>query len=459
MLKKLVKAEDIYEVAWVKRTMEYETLIPGFHEEAANDTNGTLKKYGIPLKEEAVSYYPPILEDGLVKMRPVYQDPAALKYAEFMDNKYHMREELKILNVPTNKAMKKWRDRQIGRCAMELGAKYQALVQANFAIEMSEGCSVGCEFCGLNAGRLKSVFRYNEENSRLFKDVLRAGKDIIGDSAGYSTLYFASEPLDNPDYELFLKDYREVFNTLPQITTATATRNIDRLRGLLKELNEDGTMVYRFSLTSLEATKKIFEEFTPEELVLVELLPQYEEAPGCSLVDVGRKGEKDGEYEDTISCISGFVLNMCTHKIRLTTPTWASKEHPTGEYILDEDVFEDGEDLRRILNEMIKKHMPEIIKPKERLRLRKGLTLKERENDILICAPKGTEYRVLIDQRSNEAYKEMIKCVSEEFRTKREICKEFLERTGSQGGGFEMVYFIINKLWAMGILETESGII
>ena len=55
-------------------------------------------------------------------------------------------------------------------------------------------------------------------------------------------------------------------------------------------------------MLSEEMTRKIFDAFTPEELILTELLPQYDEAPASGLVNAGRRAKED-KYEDTISCI------------------------------------------------------------------------------------------------------------------------------------------------------------
>nr|MCR5106908.1 hypothetical protein [Lachnospiraceae bacterium] len=261
MDERLAKEEDVYKLGWIKRFMEYETMIPGFSKEEKADPVGTLKKYGFPLKPEEVSFYPTDPADRYT-MRPVYPETAAAKYAEYMKHKIAFRDELKEINTPENEAMRRWHKRQKGRSLAELGARCDALVHVPFAIELADGCSVGCSFCGLNAGRLKSVFRYTEENAVLFNEVLEGVKELIGESAGCGTMYFASEPLDNPDYELFLKDYERIFHRIPQITTATALRHKERMHELLKEINEEGKTVYRFSVLSLEDAYKIFEEFT-----------------------------------------------------------------------------------------------------------------------------------------------------------------------------------------------------
>jgi hypothetical protein len=90
-------------------------------------------------------------------MRPVYPESSASKYAAFMSAKLAYRDELKKICEPAHPAMRKWHKRQTGRCMAVLGARTDALIHLPFTIELSDGCSVGCEFCGLAAGKLKSV--------------------------------------------------------------------------------------------------------------------------------------------------------------------------------------------------------------------------------------------------------------------------------------------------------------
>ncbi len=92
-------------------------------------------------------------------MTAIYPDSKAPAYADFMNKKFMHVDEIKTASTPTNPAMKKWRERQMNRCIMQLGGKMIHMVHAPFALELSSGCSIGCEFCGFNAGKLKSVFR------------------------------------------------------------------------------------------------------------------------------------------------------------------------------------------------------------------------------------------------------------------------------------------------------------
>lgn len=454
-MQELISKEGIKKVAWIKRFMEYESLFPGFAAEVQAGGNETLKKYGIPLDVSEIGF------ENRDPHNPNHMDSArpgtvSDDYAEFMNHKFAMIDILRSECEPTNDTFKRWRARQIGRCNMQLGPKVVALIHAPVVFELADGCSVGCEFCGLNAGRLKSVFKYTEENAALFKDVLNICKEVVGDAAGSGTLYFASEPLDNPDYELFMKDYVDIFGRIPQITTATVLKHKEQMHKLLKALMEDRRQIYRFSVLSLEHAKEIFDEFTPEELVLVELLPQFEEAPTNNFVNAGRNADKNEEYGDTISCVSGFIINMARKQIRISTPTWACKEHPTGEYLLYTRDFTDAESFREALTEGIKTYMSNILGPKEELRVRPFIDCFTQGKEFVMNAHNGMEYRVK-DEKAIEIYEAIFKIIGKEYKTREEIVKEFIKLPKYNGVRTDLIFYTINKFWSMGLLECKSG--
>lgn len=456
---RLIDKEDIYEASQMKRLLEYITLVPGFKEKFEENPEEMIKEIGVDVDPHSAQFNSR-MEGNVRYMDAVIPGGAADKYAKFVNNKVDMREKIKDKCVPKNPTMKKWRERQIGRCNMQLGARVVALVHSPFTIELADGCSVGCEFCGLNAGRLKSVCRYTEENAQLFRDILQITKEIMGDAAGQGTLYFASEPLDNPDYELFLKDYREILGTLPQITTATALRHKERMHKLLAELNDYGEHIYRFSCLSLESFYEIMEEFTPEELMLVEVLPQFEEAPDNKFAQVGRN-VTDDNFDDTISCVSGFIVNMARKEIRITTPAPADKEHPTGEYILYTGNFTDANSYKEIIEMCIKKYMGFVLGPKEEIRLRKNLSYVKKEYGFLISCDKGMEYEFRLSNNENASglVENLLKSLEGDYKTRHQVVYEVVSKIDGMAAYSNLVFRFLNSLWAVGLIEIKSGLI
>lgn len=450
-----IAKEDWEDVALVESFMTRVSLDKEFKEKVEKEPEKTLKEYNYPLTTADVSFKSVDCTAPL-HMEACVPGSKAEKYANFMNKKFAYVDVIKDDCIPANKSMAKWRERQIGRCAMELGARVARLVHATFTVELSDGCSIGCEFCGLNAGRLKSVYRYTDENAELFRGVIQKAKEIIGEGAGQGTMYFATEPLDNPDYELFLEDYLKCFDILPQITTAAAMRHKERLHKLLKQLNERNDKIYRFSITSYEMYKEIIEEFTPEELALVELLPQFEEAPNNQFVNAGREADKNDEYGDTISCISGFVVNMCRKEVRLTTPTYACSKYPTGEIILDVANFETAEDFANVINGMISKHMKNIIGPKVGFKIRDKVCYDIKDNRLVISCEGGVEYKMETNA-ATPIYRMILDEVSKGYITRREIVAKLRNLDECKGGRTDVLFYAINKLWTMGVLVAENG--
>jgi len=449
-----VKDEDIQDIAIVKKVMEYCSLVPGFSEKMKSDPRAALDELGIDRDEKEFMFNPNTwTTEGSVQMHPMYEGTAAEKYAQFMQLKVNSREQIKEICVPSNEAMKKWRSRQVQRCKVEMGAASGGFVHSPLVFELADGCSVGCEFCGLNAGRLKSVFRHTEENANLFREVLQISRDIIGYAAGSGTMYFATEPLDNPDYELFLEDYRDILTENPQITTARSTMHVDRLHKLLETVNREKGIIYRFSVLSLDMLYKIYEEFTPEELVLVELLPQFEEAPGNHFTKVGKNAFEKDEYDSTISCVSGFIVNMCKKTVRLSTPYLADKDHPTGEMILEEGSFTDAESYKDLINGMIKRHMSNLISPNDKLTLSDKIKYSTEEENILVINVKNEMLYKYKFSSTLDMIVSIFDLLNGNELTKRETVAKLRKDDRYKGISPESVHYIINRFWNMGYFK------
>ena len=208
--------KDVYDddreaIGWVKRVLEYITMIPGFEEELKKDPKGTLDKYGFPLTPEdvALSHTDP---DDPMRLVAVYPESKGKLYADFVNRKIRTVAKTRDDCTPSEPKFQKWRQRQMDRCLLDLGPQNMMIIHTPLTFELANGCSVGCEFCGLNAGPLRGLFRYTDENAALWKDILARAKELFGSAAGEGTLYFGTEPLDNPDYEHFKDDYFKAFD-------------------------------------------------------------------------------------------------------------------------------------------------------------------------------------------------------------------------------------------------------
>ena len=397
--------EAITFTAELKRYIEVMIMIPGAEEEEASDPAEFRKKYGLSrdYKEDAGFFLNP---ETSQKLNTVTEEEylktvtfPAFRYAQFIGNKLYFREQMRTkVCVPDNEELKKWRDRQMNRCLSTAGTASYANILTPCVIELSEGCSVGCKFCAVGAEKLKSVFRYTEDNAKLFNEVLDVMQDILGQSAYSGALYYCCEPLDNPDYEKFSEDFYNRSGRQPQVTTAVALRDKDRTHRLLKDLDSKPSTIYRFSVLSKEQAEQIFAEFDPVELMRVELIPQYPEASMFKgFASAGRARENDyytdSRAYESICCITGFVINMPAKTVRMLVPVSASDEYPTGEIFFDKRQFTDAEDLWAIVNDMIGRNINNKLPRDKNLKFYDYVSLREdKEHGTVLCVPGYQKY-------------------------------------------------------------------
>lgn len=452
-------------VALSKRFLELMSLLPEAEEEFLKDEKAFLDKYGLDELDpkDLDPYFIPgkqkefeaSLKNNPDKVLEIISENY-FRYKQFVSNKVKIREALtdKIL-VPKNDKMRVWRERQINRCNGNLGGVNRSFVHAPICYEMADGCSMGCEFCGLAAGKLTKVFRYTEENAKLFREVLAVCNEVIGYPAGHGMLYFATEPMDNPDYEKFEDVFFKEFNTVPQITTAAPLRNIEKLKMLIERLPKRHGLVHRFTVLSLDIARKIFEEYTPDELLLVELIAQYKEAPSfVEYVSSGKNHTHSDEYYDpgTIVCIDGFCVNFVTKKITLFTPCKSTNKHPRGISEMPPVYFEDATDFKNKLLELIDKYMVNDLSSEEVLKLYSYFELRndDKHGEVLYSHNGGE--MLLLSKLPKDISIPTIKLLNEGKWTKREIVKKVCQETGEKP---EKIFWLINQFWKQGFIVDK----
>ena len=445
--------KDLHDLAQIKRFMEILSMVPGAKAEYKENPEEFLKKNGIPFHQKDLETKMADPTDPR-SVKAVYPGAKVEMYIDFMNRKLDWRDELREASTPQNSTMKKWRMRQITRCEGAFGYRNHSYIHTVLTLELTIGCSVGCAYCGLNAGKLSKIYRGTPENLKEWREVLTTAREIIGDGAGYGTCYYATEPMDNPDYEKFVAVYKEVFGRLPQITTAAFLRNKERTRKLVHEMMEEGDTIYRFSVQSLEQLQEIRETFTPEELLLVELLPQFPEAPGSHFVKAGRNA-KDEEYEGTIACLTGFVVNMADHTIRLATPVTASERYPSGEAILCRESFSDAADLRTKMEEMIRKNMKLLIGPEEKIQLYPYFDYTESSQCVKITSK--AYYTIQYDNPEEIlGIREILPLLKQGNMTKRELVACLQQDEEKWGVKPEFLFYVLNYLWKQGLLVDHD---
>ena len=448
-------AEYIREVAEAKRALELWTMEPGFREKFLAAPEETLAANGLHIDPLSVRILCDHDTAAEYQNRPPEDAPrAARRYRGFIREKIEERERMARENcVPKHPAFRAWRFRQINRCWAELGKRNEAIIHVPLTFELNLGCSVGCPFCGVMAGRLQKVCRYDED-AELWKGILAFAKETIGDAAGEATCYYATEPLDNPDYERFTDDFFEILGHVPQLTSAASMRKPERTRKYLSGALEKDRRVHRFSVLSLDVLHKIFETFTMEELVCVELLPQFAEAPGNRFANAGRARESnlehvEGDDGNTIACISGFIVNMAERSIRLITPCGASAARPTGEYVVAKESFSNLADFRRVMTSMIDRYMAREFSKEMPLYLRPNISFDETEEGVEFFRPNTLRLRFQgADDLSPALYHDVLRKLREGGKSAYDIAGALMEERGAFPAN---VFFILKKFEQAGL--------
>lgn len=233
-----------------------------------------------------------------------------------------------------------WRLEQINRGNFVFNKNTnKQIVHSPLCVELTKGCSVGCWFCGISADSFEGSSVYTEKE-KVFRAILQDSSKISGHLNLLSFLYWATDPLDCPDYIKYLEAFVEEFGFYPQTTTAQAAKYPDQARKIIEISNSNGHgTVNRFSILSKGAMYKVMKEFTPLELANT-LMVMQQPSSITKKANAGRASE-DNDVEDdidreqayqqsTIACVSGFQINLKTGLCSLISPCEADDEFKDG---------------------------------------------------------------------------------------------------------------------------------
>lgn len=347
----------VRDLAWTKRLLE-RLSEPGFSERLHADPEAAGAELGMPWSPRRIrALWDPEAGDEA--------DPLVQAWKELILGRLAVRNKLREEGAVEDPAMRAWRDRQLHRCAGELGqARSEAIIHAPFTVELSRGCSVGCWFCGLSAGRLQETFPYTPENAAAWQDMLAVLREEIGPGAKWGFCYWATDPLDNPDYERFLDDFHARMGVIPQTTTALALRDPERTRRMLRQARGATPVVSRFSVLSPALLRRVHDTFSAEELMEVELVVQgsgsrvAKAVSGRARTEQRERARKEGLPVDqdvlagTIACVSGFLVQPLLRRVQLISPCRSGDRWPEGYIVFGERTFDGGEGLRQAIREL-----------------------------------------------------------------------------------------------------------
>lgn len=448
------------EVAQVKRFLEWWCADVEFRTLLETDADAAVAKLGLPLRAAELKY---LWDEETALSTPVGEiASSALRYRSFILEKIHYRQQLRSDEPTTDRRFTTWRRRQMRRVENELSElAASSIVHAPFTIELCHGCSVGCWFCGIAAPRLDEIALYSPENARLFEAMLDALDELLGKAAGRGFLYWATDPMDNPDYEHYLVAFHDRLNAFPQTTTALPLKNIDRTRALLELSRSRQGMMDRFSLLSLKQLERVHAAFTPEELVYVELVTQNREShqpkarAGRALVEISERPLPSQSFvgnqtlAGTIACVSGFLISMVNRTVKLISPCEASAKWPLGYIVFDERQFANGAEFREAIFGMVDQFMLDPLHGNESLAFHEFLEPIETPEGLLL---KGRHY----DTGFNDdvLFQQLGREIRTTNKTVDEIAETLSERLGCSPAD---VYYAIGLLMDHGLLDARHA--
>ncbi|MFP5268815.1 radical SAM family RiPP maturation amino acid epimerase [Coleofasciculus sp.] len=458
-----------------KRFNERWVSDPNFRKALAADKVGTLTKYNIHCHPDDVH--------SLQDIQPNQPGPpsAAMKaiWEVVLAKSTFVGEFYKKEGQPKDPRFKAWRERQIARQWLEIGPfPTKSNIHASLSIELTKGCSVGCWFCALSPEQLSGVFSYTDTNRVLWRDVLNVLNDHLGPAAKTGFLYWATDPLDNPDYERWCLDYHEIVGIFPPTTTAKAGEDPERTRALLELSQSRDCWLNRFSIISLKMLDHVHAEFSAQELAQVECLPLNREGAFVygnagrfreraqkdpKLMEQQRKSllwapwfTADPSYADcddypmsSIGCVTGFLINMVDRSVQLIAPCASSDRWPLGYFIFDRGHFADGNELAQWIDRTMDERMWPILRGGDRLRFHHWLELEPLEDGFQLNGRFKQRLAFRGPERSNQ-WKAIGDLVAQGDRTTEDIVETV---SVQQNINREVVYSMLNSLFCTGVID------
>lgn len=384
------------------------------------------------------------------------------RHTAFVQEKLDWRAEV-CSAAPSHPGWKAWRERQMRRCRQILGQeKSEAIVFAPIAFELSRGCSVGCWFCGVSAPKLTDLWRYTSENQAMWRGVLKAFAEVSQGAQG-GFCYWATDPLDNPDYEDFCLDFRSILGVFPQTTTALGLRDVERTRRLLQLSQRNGALLNRFSLLSLKQLQRVHQEFTPEETLRVEMLLQHNEATllkanaGRARQRAWKEGQarqtpESAERAGTIACVAGFLVSMPDRKIQLISPCNADSTWPMGYRIHAQGSFDSPQEFRdQLLRMTSEEFMPRTLPYDRAVGWRSDLKYSQTADGIQLEAPFQS---IGFHSRNYPALAELGRCLQQAQRKPSELALWMEQKHGME---MATTLFFLGQIFSLALLDDEPG--
>ena len=427
----------------VKRFLELFTADPEFREEAIKQPNQIISCHGIKMMPSEIQDLWQESENRLFDRRT----NASITYTSWCTKRRQKAHHwLQKLDTEIPSSFHHWRNRQANRYAAQAAdgfARRKRLLP--FAIELSEGCSIGCQYCGLSAPKLKSVARYDSNNNgTTFNAITASLKNYVGEAGATGFLYWATDPFDNPDYEKYIQEFNKEFGIPPQTTTAAWRKNLNRTRNFLKLRETMGGTWDRFSINSLEDLHIIMKEFSPLQLKDVDLVLQNPESLKIKSCAGRAKDLATKTQLGSIACVSGFLINLTQKSIKLISPCIDFEKWPQGYAVYAETNFQNSsKQIEEFFEHCESKIFNESLDAEKILSVRGEIDISQSKGQLNLT----TQYAKIIVE--DEIEKAVISSINGKS-TVSEIVSDVCKKTKVNPG---LVLHAANMLYEKGIFE------
>lgn len=446
----------VREVAQIKRLLERWMADAAFRERLEAEPRAAAESLGLSLDLDAIR--PLWHEEAALATPAEAMSLSALRYRAYILEKLTYRNNIRADHPEIDRRFAAYRERQMRRTEKQIRPHANmSIVHAPFCIELCEGCSVGCWFCGVAAPRLEDIFAFTPENAALFTGVIETLKELLGGATGRGFCYWATDPLDNPDYERFMVEFHRVTGFFPQTTTALALKDIARTRALLELSRGLGGMINRFSLLTLRQLEQVHREFSPEELIHVELITQNREGQqakakaGRALIGRKPRAEASRRAGDqvapgTIACVSGFLINMVKGTVKLISPCEADERWPLGYIVYGEGTFTTAAEFRAVIGRLVDENMQPTLRGADPVAFHDYLHFEERPDGIALKTAMTTSV-----YSESQVFSAIGRVIRGEARTVDQVVGEVTARDGIEPAE---VLYALNFLANDGVLDT-----
>lgn len=362
------------------------------------------------------------------------------------------------------KAFSTWSEKEKLRAKMELGSHDQKVVHAPFAIELNQGCSVGCWFCGVSAEKLshKSYFSELEQEWQQICDALYKQ---LGSRCKKGFLYWATEPMDSPDYEKFQTIFIKSTGYQPQVTTAVGHKHVDRMKAIMREPAGTNVTLHRFSCITTAQLRRVHKLYNQAEQLFVECIAQNKESI-FTKANAGKARNSDqlayqfstlseqeqnailAKISPTIACVTGYLINVVTRTIKLISPCIASDKWPNGYRIYQEVKYQNGTDFAEKLVQIMQ--VANNYKETETVRFIDNVNVTYLEDGFKISSLYG-EFK-FVNKRFGPVLKDLVACLKQGSFSFANLIKYI---SGTHQLPEEQVSQLLTFVYDKGILITQ----